>query len=228
MRACISAISIQAVVQRATAASCRGSLSDRLASYLTGQDARLLQQVVSDSSRVIHIATSPNFRTCLAYAPARVRISVISSSVFLLKALTIGAPSTEMPAVLHTLDQCTATFKRFPADDMDFALRYAQLIEKYTSHLRASLVPASAGPAGEGLVQDSSGTSDWPDLAASLSVPPHGMTVDDNMGLDLNGAYSLFPFDLSMAPFGDSADQLSRGFEVNSLDFLWNITEMSS
>lgn len=228
MRACISAISIQAVVQRATTASYRGSLSDRLASYLAGQDARLLQQVVYDSSRVIHIATSPNFRTCLAYAPARVRIGVISSSVFLLKAITIGAPSTEMPAVLHTLDQCTTTFKRFPPDDMDFALRYAQLIEKYTSYLRANLAPASPGPAGEGLVQDLTGTSDWPDLAASLSASRNDMAVDGNMGDDLSGICSLFPFDLSLAPFGDSADQLSHGFEVNSLDFLWNIPEMMS
>lgn len=29
-----------------------------------------------------------------------------------------------------------------------------------------------------------------------------------------------------MAPFGDSVDQLSRGIEANSLDFLWNLPEV--
>lgn len=47
------------------------------------------------------------------------------------------------------------------------------------------------------------------------------------MGMEMNEACNLLPFDLSMAPFGDSADQLSRGFEVNSLDFLWNLQDVS-
>lgn len=218
---------MQAVVQRVAVSSPSHSPKDGLDSYLTGQDARLLQHVVSDSSRVIHIATSPRFGTILAYAPARIRISVISSSVFLLKAITIGAPSTEVPAVLHTLDRCTATFKRFPPDDMDFALRYAQLVEKHTSYLRGNLAPASTCPAAGGLGQDQNSSSYWSDLAASLSALPNERVGDGDMGLDLNGTYSLLPFDLSMAPFGDSANQLSQGFEINSLDFLWNLPEVS-
>lgn len=213
---------MQAVVQRATVSSTGRSPKDGLASYFTGQDARLLQQVVTDSSRVIHIATSLTFRLSLAYAAARIRIGVIASSVFLLKAITIGAPSTDVPAVLHTLDQCTAAFKRFPPDDMDFALRYAQLIEKHTSYLRGNLAPASTGPLAGGR-QDQNTPSYWSDLAASFSTLPNDRSGDDDMGLDLNGTCSLLPFDQSMAPFGDSADQLSRGFEINSLDFLWNL-----
>lgn len=216
---------MQAVVQRANISSSRHISRDGLASYLTGQDARLLQQVVFDSSRVIDIATSPSFRTSLAYAPARIRISVISSSVFLLKAITIGATSTEVSAVIHTLDRCTATFKRLPPDDVDFALRYAQLIEKHTSYLRRNLAPGSTGP-GAGGRQDQNTPSYWSDLAASFSALPNDKAGDDDMGLDLNGTCCLLPFDQSMAPFGDSADQLSRGFEINSLDFLWNLPEV--
>lgn len=218
---------MQAVVHRATEASSGDNTGNGLSSYLTSQDCRLLQQVVSDSSRVIHIAASNTFRAYLAYAPARIRISVITSSVFLLKALAIGAPSTEVPTLLHTLDRCTATFKRFAPDDMDFALRYAQLVEKYTSYLRGTLVPANAGAQAGGLGQDQNSPSYWSDLAASLSGMPDQREGGGDMGMDWNRACNLLPFDLSMAPFGDSADQLSRGFEVNSLDFLWNLQEVS-
>lgn len=161
------------------------------------------------------------------YAPARIRINVISSSVFLLKAIAIGAPSTEVPDLLHTLDRCTATFKRFPPDDMDFALRYAQLIEEHTTYLRRILAPAPAGSLRGGVEQDQNSTSYWSDLATSLSGLPNERAGDGDMGFDLNGTCSLLPFDLGMAPFGDSVDQLSRGFEANSLDFLWNLPEVS-
>lgn len=217
---------MQAVVHRATGSSSADNIRDNLSSYLTSQDSRLIQHVVSDSIRVLEIATSTSFRTYLAHAPARIRISVISSSVFLLKAIAIGAPSNEVPALLQTLDRCTETFKRFPPDDMDFALRYAQLIEKYTSYLRGSLAPVSAGSGRVGMVQDESSSGAWPDFAANLSALPNEKAGAEDLELDLNGAFGLFPFDLSMAPFGDGADQLSRGFEVNSLDFLWNLPEV--
>lgn len=220
---------MQAVVHRATAILSGDNPRDGLASYLTGQDAQLIQQVVSDSSRALHIATSANFRAYLAYAPARIRISVISSSVFLLKAITIGAPSTEVPAVLHTLDQCTATFKKFPPDDMDFALRYALLIDKYISYLRGNLTPALAAPGGGGEVErDQNSPNYWSELAACLSGLPNGGAGGDDMAFDVNESSGLLPFDSSMAPFGDAADQLSLGFEVSSLDFLWNLPELAS
>lgn len=218
---------MQAVVHRATGASSGDGTKDGLSSYLTGHDTRLLRHVVSDSSRVLHIAASNAFRTHLAYAPARIRISVIASSVFLLKAIAIGAPSTEVPALLHTLDCCTATFKKFAPDDMDFALRYAQLVQEHTSYLRRTLAPALAGPWAGGVGQDQNSPGYWSDLAASLSGLPNERAGDVDMGLDLNGTCSLLPLDLSMAPFGESADQLSRGFEVDSLNFLWNLPEVS-
>lgn len=77
------------------------------------------------------------------------------------------------------------------------------------------------------LGQDQNDPSFWSDLAASLQSIPDERAGSGNMEMDLNGACSLLPFDLSMAPFGDSADQLSRGFEVNSLDFLWNLQDVS-
>lgn len=152
---------------------------------------------------------------------------MISSSVFLLKALAIGVPSTEVPALLHTLDRCTATFKMFAPDDMDFALRYAQLVERYTSYLRGTLASVSAGPLAGELGQDQNTPSYWSDLAASLPGMSNERESGGEFEIDLNGACSLLPFDLSMAPFGDNSDQLSRGFEVNSLDFLWNLQEVS-
>lgn len=218
---------MQAVVYRASRASTGDSTRGGLSSYLTSHDTRLLQQVISDSSRALYIATSDSFRVNLSYAPARIRISVISSSVFLLKAIAIGAPSTEVPALLHNLDRCTATFKKFAPDDMDFALRYAQLVQEHTAYLRRTLAPGVAAPSVGEVGPDQNSPSYWSELAASLPAMPSERADDDGMGFDLNGGCGFLPFDLSMAPFGDSVDQLSRGIEANSLDFLWNLPEVS-
>lgn len=85
----------------------------------------------------------------------------------------------------------------------------------------------SAGLAEGGFGQDQHTPSYWSDLAASISALPNERAGGDHMDFDLNGTFGLLPFDQTMAPFGGSAEQLSRGFEINSLDFLWNLPEVS-
>ena len=95
--------------------------------------------MISDSKAVLHIATVGDFKAHLPFAPARVKISVISSSVFLLKALSVGSTYTDVHAALYNLDQYTTTLGSSPTDDMDFMLRYATLIEKHTAQFRGHL-----------------------------------------------------------------------------------------
>ncbi|RGP57443.1 aro80-positive transcription regulator of aro9 and aro10 [Fusarium sporotrichioides] len=125
IKACTSVITIQAVVVRASSAGFTAATTDpdeTLSAFITPKDAKFLQEVISDTKKVLHTATMSNFIHRLPYAPARVKISVISSSVFLIKALSIGSTHTDVNGALHMLDQCTSALKSSPADDMDFAL----------------------------------------------------------------------------------------------------------
>ncbi|KAF6842418.1 hypothetical protein CMUS01_03123 [Colletotrichum musicola] len=232
LKACIGAISIQAVVQRATRCATR-SPKDGFAVCMTAQDARFLQEVISDSSRALHIATVTPFRTHLAYAPDRTRLNVISASVFLLKAISIGSPATDLQAAFETLGQCTTTLKTYPPDDMDFAMRYADLIEKHTFHMRSSFSSSSqsqAGrcsgqPAGDGGGQDASASMADFDIEASTRL--FDQAGGDPSVLDLSDFWKASQFDASIAPFGETADQLSQGFDIDSLNFLWNLPDIS-
>ncbi|TDZ38723.1 hypothetical protein CTRI78_v010775 [Colletotrichum trifolii] len=214
LRACIGAIAIQAVVQRASGSNTSVARADGLASYMTAKDVGLLQEGISDSSMVLEIATVSSFKTHLAYAPARIRLNVISASVFLLKAISLGSPATDVETALHTLDRCTTTFKAYPPDDMDFAMRYADLIDKHALNLKNSFVSSSGQPRG------TSGGSKDTISSLAISTGP----VSD---MEQPGFWRNFQFDSSLAPFGDSVDQLSQGFDIDSLNFLWNLSDIS-
>ncbi|TDZ22437.1 putative transporter [Colletotrichum orbiculare MAFF 240422] len=212
LRACIGAIAIQAVVQRASGSDTSVARADGLASYMTAKDVGLLQEVISDSSMVLEIAAVSSFKTHLACATARIRLNVISASVFLPKAISLGSPATDVETALHTLDRCTMTFKAYPQDDMDFAMRYADLIDKHALNLKNSFVSSSGQPRGTS--SGSNGTLS----SLAISTGP----VSD---MEQPGFWRDFQFDSSLAPFGDSVDQLSQGFDIDSLNFLWNLSD---
>ncbi|KAK7457355.1 hypothetical protein Landi51_01488 [Colletotrichum acutatum] len=222
IRACIGAISVQAVVRRAATARADGIEKDSLAGYMTAQDARFLQEVVSDSSEVLCIATQTSFHLHLAYAPASVRISVISASVFLLKALSLGSPATDAPSALRTLDRCVTALGRYPPDDMDFALRYAHLIEQHTQYLKSNLLCISEPQRALNDTRDSlSG------FGLTLPTLPPDQSTNDGVSMDQNGIWRALQFDLSIAPFSDNTNQLYQGFDIDSLNFLWNLPDIS-
>ncbi|KAI8719796.1 Zn(2)-C6 fungal-type domain-containing protein [Fusarium sp. LHS14.1] len=230
LKACTGAISIQAVVSRASSAGFTTTNADPdevLSAFITPKDARFLQEVISDSKKLLRIATMSDFKAQLPYAPARVKISVISSSVFLLKALSVGSTHTDVNDALYVLDQCTSTLNSSPPDDMDFALRYAALIEKHTAQFRAHLTASRGQGSGEQHIR---------------SVPPNGVsgneaegaegymgnmgTSEDDLGFvgfDAGDTWVSLPFDSSIAPFGGGCDQLSLGLDIDSLNFLWSL-----
>ncbi|KAJ4017844.1 hypothetical protein NW752_001752 [Fusarium irregulare] len=235
-KACTGAISIQAVVARASSAgftSATTNPDEALSAFITPKDARFLQEVISDTKKVLQTATMSDFKYHLPYAPARIKISVISSSVFLLKALSVGSTHTDVNDALFTLDQCTSTLKSSPADDMDFALRYADLIEKHTAQFRAHLTQVrghgssdqSRASVPSGTSQAENGTAGPVSYLSSLESQP----IEDGgnyMSFGVGDTWVSLPFDSSIAPFGEGADQLALGLDVDSLNFLWSLPEL--
>ncbi|KAL6358994.1 hypothetical protein LRP88_09192 [Fusarium phalaenopsidis] len=168
-----------------------------------------------------------DFKTQLPYAPARVKISVISSSVFLLKALSVGSTHTDVNDALYVLDQCTSTLNSSPPDDMDFALRYAALIEKHTAQFRAHLTASRGQGAGEQhartLLSNGAGENETEGAEGYMATMS---TSEDDLGFvgfDAGDTWVSLPFDSSIAPFGGGCDQLSLGLDIDSLNFLWSL-----
>lgn len=189
---------------------------------MTAQDAKFLQEVVSDSSEVLRIATQTSFQSHLAYAPASVRISVISASVFLLKALSLGSPATDAPSAIRTLDRCVTALGRYPPDDMDFALRYAHLIEKHTQFLKSNLFFVSEPQRALNDIHDSLNG-----FGLAMPALPPDQSTNDGVSMDQSGIWRALQFDSSIAPFSDNTDQLYQGFDIDSLNFLWNLPDIS-
>ncbi|PNP73376.1 hypothetical protein FNYG_13274 [Fusarium nygamai] len=236
-KACTGAISIQAVVARASSAgftTATTNSDEALSAFITPKDAKFLQEVISDTKKVLHIATMSGFRDHLPFAPARVKISVISSSVFLLKALSVGSTHTDVNDALCTLDQCTSTLKQCPADDMDFALRYADLIEKHTAQFRAHLTQSRGLSSGNhsgrasiprNMVQGETNIDGPNSFLSGLDPQQLG---DDGamMNFDMGDTWVSLPFDSSIAPFGEGGDQVALGLDVDALNFLWSLPEL--
>ncbi|KAJ4195624.1 hypothetical protein NW755_001784 [Fusarium falciforme] len=198
-----------------------------LSAFITPKDARFLQEVISDSKKLLRIATMSDFKAQLPYAPARVKISVISSSVFLLKALSVGSTHTDVNDALYVLDQCTSTLNSSPPDDMDFALRYAALIEKHTAQFRAHLTASRGQGAGEQHARTlpSNGAGENETEGTEGYMATMGTSEDDLrfVGFDAGDTWVSLPFDSSIAPFGEGCDQLSLGLDIDSLNFLWSL-----
>lgn len=95
LKACISALSIQAVVERALS---RGMVQpnplenkDYRPSVLQ-EDRQFIDQTISASSRVLKIATDLQVERVLRYKPLRIRSCIMSASILLLKAISLGGP----------------------------------------------------------------------------------------------------------------------------------------
>ena len=143
LRTYTSALSIQAIVDRAVSrnVSRHGDLpNEGLQSCILAEDYKFLAQVVAESMKVLELATSMAASGRLRFAPHNTLLFITSSSVFLLKAIGLGARNSEVQASLGALDRCIHAMRSSPTDDMDFSIRYATLLERHVSRFRASLV----------------------------------------------------------------------------------------
>lgn len=146
LRIYTSALSIQAIVDRAVArnVSRYGALpNEGLQSCILPGDYKFLAQVVSESMKVLELATSMAKSGSLRFAPHNTLLFITSSSVFILKAISIGARNSEIQASLGALDRCIHAMRSSPTDDMDFSIRCATLLERHVSRFRGSLVNPS-------------------------------------------------------------------------------------
>lgn len=238
---------MQAVVERAVARQVRrfaDLAGEGLESCVLPQDHRFIGEVLTEGRRVLDIATSMAADGKLRYAPQRTLVCVTSSSVFLLKALSLSTWSADNHASLDAIDRCVGALRSSGTDDMDFSLRYATLIDRHVSRFRGNF-PSQTSREGQPIVEGTSLPGSAMGVEAHLDVthlqpsappPPSQFSAGANgeselQGFSDAGAYRMplgedwwtRPFDPSIAPFSSNGEGVSLGLELDSLDFLWNM-----
>jgi hypothetical protein len=235
LKAYTSAISMQAVVERALSQGVGrfGYLGpEGIGQYMLPQDEDFIRTVISDSGKVLEIATMMHDEGRLRYVPLRSLVCITSSSIFLLKAISLGGCNYDLQVSLTILDRCIAALKLSGIDDMDFSRRYATLIEKHVAGFSAQFAPPShpsLDQANRTAHKSTSNTQSSPALQFHGPIDERGN--QDHTFFD-NGAtrdeWWTRPFDPSLAPFPSNDESISLGLELDSLDFLFSMPNIAT
>uniref|UniRef100_A0A093Y4I2 Transcriptional activator ARO80 n=1 Tax=Talaromyces marneffei PM1 TaxID=1077442 RepID=A0A093Y4I2_TALMA len=107
-------------------------------------DHEFIQEVIDGScqilKKVIELAQADKLR----FSPVRIFLRVTSSSIFLLKALSLGVRHTKLQESLDVLEKSIQALRSNILDDVHLASRYAILLEVHLSRLRRNLVASSS------------------------------------------------------------------------------------
>lgn len=171
-------------------------------------DYQFLESVIEDSSQVLTRAIHLADQRVLRYAPARATSRIISASIFLLKAIGIGAGATRLKTSLDLLQRTITALRSSAVDEVDLGLQYASLLEMHLSQVKGSFVTSA--------------------------VPPGTTQGDAMMSEDPTGVGSMNPEDWFSLPFEfntvyNGLDDLQgfSSFEDGDLDFIWNLNTNS-
>lgn len=201
LEACISALAIQAVVERAT--SHRNGQSETPNTHehrpsMLPDDRKLIDRTVSACCEVLNLATMMQVGGRLRYTPLRTRLSIISASILLLKAISLGGHLHEVKVSLGTLDQCIAGLRSCGVDDLDYLPRYAELVDKHLQRFREQFTLLQGQP-GQDLVGKEPSRDDW----------------------------VVRPFDPRIGPCSSERKVIPLGISSGSLDFLLELLDSS-
>lgn len=242
------------MVERAVARNVRryaDLITDGFESCILQKDYKFISNVVSESTKVLDIATSMASVGRLRFAPRRTLLSITSSSIFLLKAISLGVRNSDLQASLGALDHCIKALRSSGTDDMDFSLRYATLLERHVARFRQNFFSPYRPDYSRSAVEaiPNLGRSDetaalnsgylGADDAFAATVHPQssfhnldglGREASDQSVTDFDPSrisppddWWARPFDPNIAPFGSNGEGMSLTLELNSLDFLWNL-----
>ncbi|KAH8799762.1 C6 transcription factor [Xylogone sp. PMI_703] len=233
IRIFINSLGMQAVVERELLNSDQAvGLEDDQAINLEEVDYVYIQEVISGACQILKTVENRATSGTLRFSTVRYYLRVTSSSVFLLKALSLGVRQTQLRVSLDILERSIQALKSCTLDDMHLAPRYASLLETHVARLRYQFIISSKhGHLGRESTRPSHIIQDR--THANESTPGQAQVEpgqDMNMEHSLHDAYSedwlSLPFDPSMAPFGLTGNQIYPGLEEGALDFVWNLSSI--
>ncbi|KAL4936011.1 hypothetical protein BDV06DRAFT_216992 [Aspergillus oleicola] len=184
-----------------------------------------IEEVIDGACVILARIVSRSNPRCL---PMRVLSRVISSSIFLLKALALGVRKTKLQESMHLLDAAIASLLSNPLDDIHLVSRYATLLKTHVARLRQTFASSGRAEIAEsGSDQDKArgiGVNE-PEQLSQTNFAWNPDVMDWPGQGDLGDWLSL-PLDPLMAPFGswDGAPaDLGLDLDCLDLDFIWNL-----
>lgn len=199
-----------------------------------------IQEVISGCCSILN--SSADVRT-LRFAPVRIFIRITWSSVFLLKAISLGVWSSKFQEAMSSLDASIKTLRGSCLDDLHLASKYATLIERHVDRIKRSFLATSSGDRPAQQVPLGHNNTPVYHSAADTGPQSQHMQASQNLydfktgqqfpslGYDAQGQpdadpWLSLPFDPSMAPFRlevDSQTGTFPGLEGDALDFIWDL-----
>jgi hypothetical protein len=232
----INSIAVQALVQRARTRE--GPRLEFNYDFLTPEnrrDYRFIQEVTDASRQILEKAITLAETGSLRFAPVRVFLRVTSASIFLLKAISLGARNGELQKSFDVLDRCIQALRSSISDDIHLSSRYGTLIERHMNRFRRNFQRQSKRDSGIGVAQPASNSGVTESKSMLGNLPTNGNAtngensnnyiaipeqLDPNIPME---DWLAQPFDPLVAPFNMDMSQSASAFEIDSLDFLWNI-----
>ncbi|KAI9371611.1 hypothetical protein BJX61DRAFT_543489 [Aspergillus egyptiacus] len=229
VRAYTHSIGMQAVVERVFADSDPNAEVVRAAN-IDPVEYEYIQEVIDGCCQILQKVTELGESGALRFSPVRIFLRITTSSIFLMKCLSLGARQAKLRESLDILERCIQALKANALDDVHLSTRYAALLETHVSRLRRNLlasskaikssygctVRSSTAPMANIDTEGSTPTADAPVPVADWGFIPSlsDLAADDWLSL---------PFDPSMAPFGISGGGQFPAYEGGALNFIWNL-----
>lgn len=227
-----NSLGMQAVVERTVnEVDLEGLPDDTIPMSVDSTDYDFIQEVVDGScqilQKVIKLADSGSLR----YSPVRIFLRITSSSIYLIKGLSLGVWNTKLQTSLDILDRAIQALRSSTLDDMHLASRYATLLEMHVSRLRRSFIISSRPPrlatrstSTDRTINDNAEPSALINEPTDPSDAPPFPAAEDMSGLLSADDWLALPFDASMAPFGQTGIHTFAGLDDGILDFIWNLS----
>ncbi|KAL4739441.1 hypothetical protein BDV11DRAFT_205163 [Aspergillus similis] len=229
VRAYTHSIGMQAVVERVLADS--DPDVEIRAANIDQVDYEYIQEVIDGCCQVLQKASELGEAGALKFSPVRIFLRITTSSIFLMKALSIGTRHAKLRESLDIIERCIQALKSNALDDIHLSTRYAALLETHVSRLRRNLLASKATRSTHGCtarsplasLQDTDAEDSTPTIGvpAGQIVPELGsVPTFNNLAAD---DWLSLPFDPSMAPFGMGGGGPFPAYEGGALNFIWNL-----
>ncbi|KAL4937264.1 hypothetical protein BDV06DRAFT_203244 [Aspergillus oleicola] len=230
VRAYTHSIGMQAVVERVIADS-EPNVEIR-ATNIDPVDYEYIQEVIEGCCQVLQKASELGEAGALKFSPIRIFLRVTTSSIFLMKALSIGTRHAKLRESLEILERCIEALKSNVLDDIHLSSRYAALLETHISRLRRNLLASSKTTKNSHGCTARSSLAPLQDAETEDRTPTMGVSAGQTIS-DLGFVPSFndlcaddwlsLPFDPSMAPFGMGGGGQFPAYEGGALNFIWNL-----
>lgn len=180
----VNSLSIQAIVERTVSQSSNSTTAgtasyernasqppsdDLLVTSISASDYNLISEVIDASVQILKKSISLSQSGQLIHAPMRTYVRIVSASIFLLKAISLGARNTDIQTSLDVLDEFMQALQISTTDEVHLGSRYGTLLERHVRRFRRNFVgPFKASKPGL-------------HRPSTLNVPPYAQMTSSSL-----------------------------------------------